>query len=232
MVCALDLDCGRPCGYAAQVPAVLADRERGGASGSVHRQIVEISVVTQRWVRSAKLCRKPRDSTGKIVATPVVVQRLCGGRRRCHRAATSSSSSSRQLEGPQIRSSTVLRARLMGFRRIWRPFSESVHLDVESPFCADFFGALDDPQLFVIEGSRFQLISAICGKTLAAPLSLSKTTIIPTWRGSVKTGEEPPLHSGEVNHAKQAAQPNPSYPALCRQDTTSPWSTDNGANKS
>ena len=24
---------------------------------------------------------------------------------------------------------------------------------------------------------------------------------------------------------KQAAQPNPSYPALCRQDTTSPWST-------
>ena len=30
--------------------------------------------------------------------------------------------------------------------------------------------------------------------------------------------------------SKQAAQPNPSYPALCRQDTTSPWSTDNGGN--
>ena len=29
---------------------------------------------------------------------------------------------------------------------------------------------------------------------------------------------------------KQAAQPNPSYPALCRQDTTSPWSTDHGGN--
>ena len=27
---------------------------------------------------------------------------------------------------------------------------------------------------------------------------------------------------------KQAAQPNPSYPVLCRQDTTSPWSTDYG----
>ena len=27
---------------------------------------------------------------------------------------------------------------------------------------------------------------------------------------------------------KQAAQPNPSYPALCLQDTTSPWSTDYG----
>ena len=27
---------------------------------------------------------------------------------------------------------------------------------------------------------------------------------------------------------KQAAQPNPSYPAPCRQDTTSPWSTDCG----
>ena len=30
---------------------------------------------------------------------------------------------------------------------------------------------------------------------------------------------------------KQAAQPNPSYPALCRQDTTSPWSTDYGGNR-
>ena len=29
---------------------------------------------------------------------------------------------------------------------------------------------------------------------------------------------------------KQAAQPNPGYPALCRQDTTSPWSTDYGGN--
>ena len=27
-----------------------------------------------------------------------------------------------------------------------------------------------------------------------------------------------------------AVQPNPSYPALCRQDTTSPWSTDYGGN--
>ena len=29
---------------------------------------------------------------------------------------------------------------------------------------------------------------------------------------------------------KQAAQPNLSYPALCRQDITSPWSTDYGRN--
>ena len=52
------------------------------------------------------------------------------------------------------------------------------------------------------------------------------------WRGSVLTGEEPPPHSGELNHAlpKQAAQPNPSYPAQCRQDSTSPWSTDYGGN--
>ena len=27
---------------------------------------------------------------------------------------------------------------------------------------------------------------------------------------------------------EQAAQPNPSYPAPCRQDTTPPWSTDFG----
>ena len=48
------------------------------------------------------------------------------------------------------------------------------------------------------------------------------------WRDSVLTGEEPPPHSGELNHAllKEVAQPNPSYPALCRQDATSPWSTD------
>ena len=29
---------------------------------------------------------------------------------------------------------------------------------------------------------------------------------------------------------EQPAQPNPSYPALCRQDTTSSWSTDYGGN--
>ena len=54
------------------------------------------------------------------------------------------------------------------------------------------------------------------------------TTTIPIWRGSVSTGEEPPPHSGSWSmlSPKQAAQPNPSYPALCRQDTTSPWSTD------
>ena len=45
------------------------------------------------------------------------------------------------------------------------------------------------------------------------------------WRGSVLAGEEPPPHSGELKHAlpMQAAQPNPSFPTLCRQDTTSPW---------
>ena len=44
------------------------------------------------------------------------------------------------------------------------------------------------------------------------------------WGGSVLTGEKPPPHSGELSmlSPKQAAQPNPSYPALCRQDTTSP----------
>ena len=56
---------------------------------------------------------------------------------------------------------------------------------------------------------------------------------VPAVGGSVLTGEEPPLHSGELKHVlspKQAAQPNPSYLALCRQDTTSPWSTDYGGN--
>ena len=52
-------------------------------------------------------------------------------------------------------------------------------------------------------------------------------------RGSVLTGEEPPPHSGELNHApspKKVAEPNPSHPALRRLDTTSPWSTDYGGN--
>ena len=35
---------------------------------------------------------------------------------------------------------------------------------------------------------------------------------------------------GILHSPKQAAQPNPSCPALCRQDTTSPWSTYNGGN--
>ena len=37
----------------------------------------------------------------------------------------------------------------------------------------------------------------------------------------------------ELNHALSqdcGPQPNPSCPALCRQDTTSPWSTDFGGN--
>ena len=40
----------------------------------------------------------------------------------------------------------------------------------------------------------------------------------------------PTLGSWSMLSPKQAAQPNPSYPALCRQDTTSPWSTDYGGN--
>ena len=54
------------------------------------------------------------------------------------------------------------------------------------------------------------------------------TTTIQSGEAPFSTGEEPPPHSGELKHLspKQAAQPNPSNPALCRQDTTSPWSTD------
>ena len=46
------------------------------------------------------------------------------------------------------------------------------------------------------------------------------------------TGEEPPPHSGELNHALSATSgpTQPSYPALRCQDTTSPWSTDYGGN--
>ena len=46
--------------------------------------------------------------------------------------------------------------------------------------------------------------------------------------GSVLTGEELPPHSGELSHglSQAGAQSNPGYPALCRRDTTSPWSTD------
>ena len=40
----------------------------------------------------------------------------------------------------------------------------------------------------------------------------------------------PTLGSSIMLSPKQAAQPNPSSPTLCRQDTTSPWSTDYGGN--
>ena len=52
------------------------------------------------------------------------------------------------------------------------------------------------------------------------------------WGGSVLTGKEPPPHSGELNHAlSQAGGPTQSQlSARCRQDTTSPWSTDCGGN--
>ena len=58
---------------------------------------------------------------------------------------------------------------------------------------------------------------------------LSETT---TMVCSVSTGEEPPPHSGELKHAlSQAGGPTqPQLPTQCRQDTTSPWSTDYGGN--
>ena len=78
-----------------------------------------------------------------------------------------------------------------------------------------------------------RLIARRCGvhahhtphKTPQTPSNNNNNTIR---RGSVSTGEEPPHHSGELSHA--VAQPNPKYPALCRQDTTSPRSTDFGGN--
>ena len=51
----------------------------------------------------------------------------------------------------------------------------------------------------------------------------------PIWRGSVSTGEELPPHPGELNHALSQVG-GPTQSALCRQDTTSPWSTDYGGN--
>ena len=46
-----------------------------------------------------------------------------------------------------------------------------------------------------------------------------------------KQGASTPLWGVESCSPQQAAQPNPSYPALCRQDTTSPWSTDYGGSR-
>ena len=52
------------------------------------------------------------------------------------------------------------------------------------------------------------------------------------WGGSVLTGEELPPHSGELKDAlPQAGGPTQSQLSRpCRQDTTSPWSTDCGGN--
>ena len=71
-----------------------------------------------------------------------------------------------------------------------------------------------------------------CGAIVIASLERLSQIATPTWRGSVLTGEEPPPHSGELNHAlSHVGGPTQSQlSALCRQDTTSPWSTDYGGN--
>ena len=64
------------------------------------------------------------------------------------------------------------------------------------------------------------------------PNQITTTNITTTnnntnWRGSVLTGEEPtPQYSGELNHAL-SQEGDPTQYQLTRQDTTSPWSTDN-----
>ena len=53
------------------------------------------------------------------------------------------------------------------------------------------------------------------------------------WRGSVLTGEEPPLHSGKLNHAlipSKRPNPIPAVPPFIVKTPTSPWSTDYGGN--
>ena len=51
------------------------------------------------------------------------------------------------------------------------------------------------------------------------------------WRSVLnRRGAATPLRSWIMLSPKKVAQLNPSYPALCRQDTTSPWSTDYGGN--
>ena len=88
-MCALDFGCGRPCDRAAQVPAVLADREHEFASDSVRRQICgHSSCDAEMGTHSAKLCRKPGDSTGAG----------CGGRRSCEQ----------QRQAPAVQSSSSL----------------------------------------------------------------------------------------------------------------------------
>ena len=60
--------------------------------------------------------------------------------------------------------------------------------------------------LFGVEARRFrvcQLISITCGHTHPISEHASETTrtINTIWRGSVFTGEEPPPHPGDMNHA-------------------------------
>ena len=105
-----------------------------------------------------------------------------------------------------------------------------------SPLSAAFFGLL-----FGVEARRYRVmpihldilqsthpVSEHASDT-ATTNNINNDTI---WRGSVLTGEEPPPHSGELKHAlSQGGGPTQSQLSrLCRQDTTSPWSTDYGGN--
>ena len=80
-----------------------------------------------------------------------------------------------------------------------------------------------------------QFISSDCGHTHPASEHASKrttTTIIQSGEVPFQQARSPHPIVGSwiVLSPKQAAQHNPSYPALGCQDTTSPWSTDHGGN--
>ena len=101
--------------------------------------------------------------------------------------------------------------------------------------CSGFFFAVF-VRLFSASSSELrpcQFILRCCGYTHSLICHWTTTTIIQSGEAPFKQASSlhPTLGSWSMLSSKQAAQPNPSYPALCRQDTTSPWSTDYGGNR-
>ena len=73
--CAWCSGSGRPCDCTAQVPA--EQRERGGASDSVPRRVLQIPVFLQRRVRTVQTVRKTGDSTAQFLVRLFTRPFLC-----------------------------------------------------------------------------------------------------------------------------------------------------------
>ena len=113
-------------------------------------------------------------------------------------------------------------------------FRTSPH-GVESRLSADFLGSPRWPTVVGCRGlGSDEDAGSRVAKHIASPLTRDHNkNNNPIWGGSVSTGEEPPPLSGELKHALSPSRrpnPIPAIPSLCRQDTTSPWSTDYGGN--
>ena len=151
---------------------------------------------------SAKLCRKPEIPQVQGVAVDVPVNgsdKLLQFTRRlvCKLCRKPSATCGKFSVGSWTSSG---RCEEGFFRRFLRHFRTPPH-GVESLSSGEFFGSLDGQQLFVVKGSRCTISDDLWTNTSRLRARVQNNNNDTIWRGSVLTGEEPPPHSGALNHA-------------------------------